>query len=156
MIMIVANSRDELVDQVLAAGRRLAAAAVRLHSAVADKQGLSPVEEKALELLENSGALTPGELSQRCGLAPASITGLINRLEQKGFARRSPHPQDRRRLLVHVHRDRQRGADALLKDYLDTVVRLCADYDDEKLRTIAEFTEEIARRQREAAERLSR
>ncbi len=154
--MIVANSRDELVDQVLAAGRRLAAAAVALHSAVADKQGLSPVEEKALELLENSGALTPGELSRRCGLAPASITGLINRLEEKGFARRNPHPQDRRRLLVEVRRDRRQGADILLKDYLDSVAELCADYDDTTLRAIVEFTDEVARRQREAADKLAR
>ncbi|MFB9907049.1 MarR family winged helix-turn-helix transcriptional regulator [Allokutzneria oryzae] len=152
----MANSRDELVHQVLAAGRQLTAAAVTLHSAVADMQGLSPVEEKALELLENSGALTPGELSRHCGLAPASITGLINRLEEKGFARRTPHPQDRRRLLVEINRDRLHGAAVLLEDYVRMVVDLCADYDDDQLRAIAAFTEEVARRKREAAGRLTR
>src|SRR3712207_9587219 len=67
-----------------------------LFRSVAARQGLSASEEKALDLLERAGPLTAGELARQTGLAPASVTGVVNRLERKGFARRIPNPDDRR------------------------------------------------------------
>src|SRR5688500_13571789 len=82
--------------------------------AVAARQGLSASEEKALDLLERSGPLTAGELARQSGLAPASVTALINRLEAKGFARRVQNPGDRRSVLVEVDTERLYGTVAPL------------------------------------------
>jgi len=98
--------RAELLAQLETAGRAQSAATVMFHTAVAARQGLSATEEKALDLLERHGPLTAGELARHSGLAPASVTGLINRLERKGFARRVRNPNDRRSVLVEIDRDR--------------------------------------------------
>jgi DNA-binding MarR family transcriptional regulator len=149
--------RDELLKELEIAGRAVGAAAVMFHAALAERRGLSATEEKALDLLERFGPLTAGELVERSGLAPASVTGLVDRLEAKGFARRVPHPKDRRRILVEI--DAERVAEDLAPLFADwgrSLDELYAGYTDEQLDTILHFLTESARRQREATARLGK
>jgi DNA-binding MarR family transcriptional regulator len=129
---------------------------VMFHTAVAARQGLSASEEKALDLLERSGPLTAGELARQSGLAPASVTALINRLEAKGFARRVQNPSDRRSVLVEVDPERLYATVApLFADWVGSLQELYAGYTDEQLEVILHFLNEAARRQREATARLT-
>src|ERR687892_862371 len=98
--------RAELLERLMQAGRAQSAATIMFHTAVAARHGLGASEEKALDLLERFGPLTAGELASHAGLAPPSVTGLINRLEAKGFARRIPNPKDRRSVLIEIDRER--------------------------------------------------
>jgi DNA-binding MarR family transcriptional regulator len=126
------------------------------HTAVAARQGLSATEEKALDLLERSGPLTAGELARQSGLAPASVTALINRLEAKGFARRVQNPSDRRSVLVEVDAERLYATVApLFADWVGSLLELYTGYTDEQLEVILHFLNEAARRQREATARLT-
>jgi DNA-binding MarR family transcriptional regulator len=148
--------RAELLEQLAMAGRASSVATVMFHTAVAAKQGLSASEEKALDLLERSGPLTAGELARQSGLAPASVTGLINRLEQKGFARRIQNPSDRRSILVEVDVERMYARVApLFANWVRSLEELYAGYSDEQLEVILHFLTEAARRQREATTRLT-
>jgi DNA-binding MarR family transcriptional regulator len=148
--------RSELLEQLAMAGRASSVATVMFHTAVAAKQGLSASEEKALDLLERSGPLTAGELARQSGLAPASVTGLINRLEQKGFARRIQNPSDRRSILVEVDVERMYARVApLFADWVRSLEELYAGYSDEQLEVILHFLTEAARRQQEATTRLT-
>jgi DNA-binding MarR family transcriptional regulator len=148
--------RTELLEELGLAGRAMSAATVMFHATVAARQGLSATEEKALDLLERFGPLTAGELAKRSGLAPASVTGLINRLEAKGFARRIANPSDRRSILVEVDPERVYAAMApLFADWVRSLEELYAGYTDEQLELILEFLTEVARRQQEATARLT-
>ena len=148
--------RAELLEQLAIAGRASSVATVMFHTAVAAKQGLSASEEKALDLLERSGPLTAGELARQSGLAPASVTGLINRLEQKGFARRIQNPSDRRSILVEVDVERMYARVApLFANWVRSLEELYAGYSDEQLEVILHFLTEAARRQQEATTRLT-
>jgi DNA-binding MarR family transcriptional regulator len=150
------DRRAELLEQLALAGRASSAATVMFHTAVAAKQGLSASEEKALDLLERNGPLTAGELARQSGLAPASVTALINRLERKGFARRVPNPGDRRSVLVEVDAERVYAAVApLFADWVGSLYELYAGYTDEQLEVILHFLTEAARRQQEATARLT-
>ena len=149
--------RAELLEQLELAGRASSVATVMFHTTVAARQGLSATEEKALDLLERFGPLTAGELAKRSGLAPASVTGLVNRLEHKGFARRIAHPSDRRSILIEVDHERLYAAMApLFADWFGSLDELWAGYSDEQLELILHFMTEAARRQREATARLTR
>ena len=151
------RDREQLLKELALAGRAMSAATVMFHTTVAARQGLSATEEKALDLLERFGPLTAGELSKRSGLAPASVTGLINRLEGKGFARRIAHPSDRRSILVEVDAERvYAGMAPLFTDWVGSLQELYAGYTDEQLELILHFLTEVARRQREATARLTR
>ena len=150
------SRRAELLDQLEMAGRASSVATVMFHTAVAARQGLSASEEKALDLLERSGPLTAGELARQSGLAPASVTGLINRLEHKGFARRIQNPSDRRSILVEVDVERMYARVApLFADWARSLQELYAGYSDEQLEVILHFLTEAARRQQEATARIT-
>lgn len=149
------SRRAELLKKLEEAGRASSAATVMFHTAVAARQGLSPTEEKALDLLDRFGPLTAGELARRSGLAPASVTGLVGRLERKGYARRVANPSDRRSVLVEVDRERVYARIApLFAGWSRELEELYDGYSDEQLETILHFLTEAARRQQEATARL--
>jgi DNA-binding MarR family transcriptional regulator len=155
--MATPRDRAELLEQLMMAGRAQSEVTVMFHATVAAKQGLSATDEKALDLLDRSGPLTAGELARRSGLAPASVTGLIDRLERKGFVRRIPNPSDRRSVLVKVDTERLFASMApLFADWVRSLEELYAGYTDEELETILRFLTEVARRQRQATIELNR
>lgn len=151
----MSSSREELIQRVFLAGRELSTAAVMFHTALAAKGGLTATETKALDLLERLGPLTAGELSEQSGLAPASVTGLIDRLERKGVARRIPHPQDRRRVLIEMNRDYLAVSTPQFDDLVTGIRELCGKYTDDELTTIVEFVTASARIQQAATTKLT-
>lgn len=137
------------------AGRELSASAVMFHTALADLQGMSATEEKALDLIDRFGPLTARQLSERSGLAPASVTGLIDRLERKGFARRVPNPTDGRSVLVELVEAKVAAMAPFFEDWVRELRELCERYTDDELAAIVDFLGESASRQRDATQRLS-
>ncbi len=55
-----------------------------------------------LGILRDRGPISPSELGERLIVTRATVTGLIDSLETRGFVRRSPNPDDRRGLLVEI------------------------------------------------------
>jgi DNA-binding MarR family transcriptional regulator len=144
-----------LLADLHTAGREISAAAVMFHTALAAHRGLSATEEKALDLLYRFGPLTARELGRRSGLAPASVTGLIDRLERKGFARRTPHPKDGRSVLVEGVADRMAEFAPLFTDFVVSLNELSERYTDQELAVIVDFMTEAAARQRQATAKLT-
>jgi DNA-binding MarR family transcriptional regulator len=94
--------------------------------------------------VHSSGPSAQQRLAEAIGVSPRHVTGLVDALEADGFARRLPHPQDRRSVLVeltdkgaatvaNMQRQRSRDAAALvegldagtvqaLRSQLDTVL----------------------------------
>jgi DNA-binding MarR family transcriptional regulator len=147
--------RDLATQAVLDAGRVLGAAAVLFHTVVAERQGLSATEEKALDLLDRFGPLTAGELAARSSLAPASVTGLLDRLERKGFIRRGADAEDRRRVRAHLVPERMHAFAPLYAGFVHGLHAVCARYTVEELELIARFLREAAACQQDAAAKLS-
>src|SRR5215470_227537 len=148
-------ARWQLLDALFTAGRELSAAAVMFHTALAARQGLSATEEKALDLLDRFGPLTGRQLAERSGLAPASVTGLVGRLEAKGFARRTRNPRDGRSVLIEATPDRLAEFGPLFADWVRELEELSEKYTDAELELITGFLTESARRQKNATSRLT-
>jgi DNA-binding MarR family transcriptional regulator len=55
-----------------------------------------------LGILRDRGALSPSELSDRLIVTRATVTGVIDSLERRGFVVRSANPADRRSLLIEI------------------------------------------------------
>ncbi|WP_309117644.1 MarR family transcriptional regulator [Saccharothrix sp.] len=83
-------------------GRELSTAVVAFHEAVGARLGVSAVDQRALALLGKHGPMPAGELAKRINLTPGAVTGVVDRLEDAGLARRDPDPQDRRKVLVRA------------------------------------------------------
>jgi DNA-binding MarR family transcriptional regulator len=55
-----------------------------------------------LLLFSRSGALPLSRVGDRLQVHPTSVTNVVDRLEQQGLVRRSPHPSDRRTTLAEL------------------------------------------------------
>lgn len=152
--MAVAARRAELLVALNAAGRAHSTVTVMFHTTLAGKLGLSATEEKALDLL-GEGPLTAGELAERAGLARASVTALVDRLERKGFARRVPNPEDGRSVLIEAAGDRVARLGPLFTEWVCSLEELYAGYSDAELEVILRFMLESAERQRLSAAKLA-
>ncbi|MFG3252940.1 MarR family winged helix-turn-helix transcriptional regulator [Streptomyces sp. NPDC048172] len=149
------TSREERVNEVLLAGRKLSTAAVLFHSALAAGQGLSATDTKALDLVQRLGPMTAGELARHLSLKPASVTALIGRLESKDALRKVPHPQDGRKVVLEFDEAFAARTAHLFDDLVGSLRELCEHYTDDQLDTIAQFTTEAARRQTDATRKLT-
>jgi DNA-binding MarR family transcriptional regulator len=135
----VSSTKAELIQDLLDASRVLSTETVMFHTAIAAMAGLSPSDMKAADYLARLGPLTPKELARHSGLAPASVTALIDRLERKGMVHRKPHPDDRRTVLVEFDAERAAAA-APLWDYLiSATIEHCQKYTEDQLRAIIDF-----------------
>jgi DNA-binding MarR family transcriptional regulator len=136
------------------AGRALSTAAVLFHSALAARQGLTATETKTLDLISRLGPMTAGELGAKAGLAPASVTGLLDRLARKGFARRVRDPSDGRRVLVEAEPAAMTAFMPYFADFMGEMQALYATFTVEQLEVILRFVTEAARRQSACTARL--
>lgn len=90
------------MQSILEAAREQSTATVFFHNAIAEHFGLGGTDTKTLDILARMGPLSAGEIGQHTGLTSASVTSLIDRLEEKGYVRRRRDPEDRRRVIVEL------------------------------------------------------
>lgn len=91
--------------------RELATAVIAFHEAGARRLGMTAAERKCAGIIAELGAATPKQLAQATGLSTGAITGIVDRLERAGYARREPNPADRRSVVV-----RPRNTDRLARE----------------------------------------
>lgn len=68
----------------------------------ADRLRLNSTDLRCINIVEHAGGLGAGELAVEAGLTTGAVTGVIDRLERAGYARRVPDPGDRRRIRIEV------------------------------------------------------
>jgi DNA-binding MarR family transcriptional regulator len=141
-------SRREILDELARVGREHSDATVLFHASIASLLELHPTDYKVLGILERAGPLSAGEIARRSGLANASVTNLIDRLEQKGFVRRVADPADRRRVMVEAVADRLTNARSLFESTRRSLARLYDRYSERDLSVIADFLDHNAQRLR--------
>jgi DNA-binding MarR family transcriptional regulator len=89
---------DELVSEFRVSGNQDSA----FDNLAAERLGVNRTDLHCLNIIENSGGLTAGELADEAGLTTGAVTGVIDRLERAGYARRVSDPADRRRVKLEV------------------------------------------------------
>jgi len=89
-------------EQALEALRELVLAAHGFRKELADALGLTVSDTVALSHLVAADGLSAGELAQRSGLAPSSVTAMLDRLERAGLVRRSVRPENRRSFQISL------------------------------------------------------
>ena len=141
--------REDLVEAVLVASRESSTLAVFFHASMAERVGLGATEEKTLSLLSRLGPLTAGEIASYTGLTTPSVTGLLDRLEDKGMVRRVRDPHDRRRVIVEPDQERLAELERVFSSLQESFRELLEIYSDEQLVTIADFLTRAARRSQE-------
>lgn len=147
-------SREELLRALQHAGRDNSTVTVLLHSAISASAGLGPSEEKALGLLDQYGPLGASEIAARTGLAPASVTNLIDRLEAKGLVQRQREPGDRRRVTVAPTAQVGGAQQAVFGALGSMFGRVLEQYSDQELAVILGFLRQVTDGSRRILARL--
>jgi len=134
------RERAELELAFATAMRRTGSLMQLMGQAAADRIGINNTDLNCLNILSFSGHMTAGELAKATGLTTASITGVIDRLEEAGFVRRERDPHDRRRVVVRLSLDKAVSEVAsvfapMLRDWREMAAR----YSDDELRLIVDF-----------------
>ena len=82
--------------------RKASAQGVLYSATVAGRLGLASSDLECLDIITMSGPVTAGRLAEATGLTSGAITGVIDRLEHAGLARRERDTVDRRKVLVRA------------------------------------------------------
>jgi DNA-binding MarR family transcriptional regulator len=88
------------IDHALIALRQILRATEISSRALAKQCGLTPSQLILMELVSKSGGSAPGELAKQISLSHATVTALIDKLEDRKLVKRTPDAADKRRVLV--------------------------------------------------------
>src|SRR5215213_2123899 len=98
---------------------------------------MNPTDLESLDILARNGPMTAGRLAELTGLTTGAITGLVDRLEPRGYARRERHPMDRRSVIVQpLFENAERDLGPAYGAMGEAMGELMSRYDDEDLATI--------------------
>ena len=135
------RDKAELVALLIQEMRETSTVTILFHQAIADRLGMNVTDHKCAGILARSGPITAGELARRTGLTTGAITGVIDRLEQAGFARRARDSSDRRRVIIEPDPKRiERKIVPLFDSMSRAAARLFDSYTAEELTLILDFS----------------
>jgi DNA-binding MarR family transcriptional regulator len=133
------KTRAELEAGLNAVMREMSAQGVLYSQTVASRLGIASSDLECLDLIALRGQATAGELAEASGLTTGAITGVIDRLEKAGFAKREADANDRRKVIVRAvpaalsrimpyFMPMERAAATALDKYSDTELAFILDF----------------------------
>jgi DNA-binding MarR family transcriptional regulator len=96
------GAKKQLVEQLITEFRISGNQDNAIDHLAGERLGVNPTDLRCLNIIENTRGLGAGELAAQSGLTAGAVTGVIDRLERAGFARRVSDPDDRRRVRIEV------------------------------------------------------
>jgi DNA-binding MarR family transcriptional regulator len=131
--------RRRLATEIKESLRELSIQLSLLNHQVGAHADLKDVDLDCLDLISRHGPLSPSALSRRAGIHPATMTGILDRLERGGWIARERDPADRRAIAVRALRDRGAELFRLYSGMNTSMDRICADYEESELELLADF-----------------
>jgi DNA-binding MarR family transcriptional regulator len=126
-----------------------------LNYRVGSEMGLKDVDLDLIDILDAYGPLSPSALARRAGLHPATMTGILDRLERGGWIVRERDPADRRAVVVRVIRDRYGELLRLYAGMASSMNKILGDYSEGELELIADFMRRTVDAGQQATDELS-
>lgn len=146
------TGRDEALERLGRAGRAMSDAIVLFHGRAAEVFGMGPTDWKALGMIAQHGPMSHRELVSRLRLKPASVTNILDRLQNAGWIERKRSTEDGRSIEV-VANEEKLGAfrHRVFGPLMGRLSEVYDSYDEDELTLIADAFERIAAAQTAAA-----
>jgi len=151
----VAQRRRRLTAAIKQSLRALSIQLSLLNHQVGARAGLNDVDLDCLDLVARHGPLSPSALAERAALHPATVTGILDRLERGGWVARERDPSDRRAVVVRARRERNPELMRLYSGMNSSMNEICAGYGDAELEVLADFLRRTVDAGRSATDKLS-
>ncbi|MFE7508298.1 MarR family transcriptional regulator [Promicromonospora sp. NPDC057488] len=136
-------------------GAELSDAVVMFHEALGALMGLSAADNKALGVIRREGPMSARELANRTGLTAGAVTGLVDRLEHAGYARRTRHETDRRRLVIEATAPASPQVKAAVTEMAQAMGRVTEQFSQDELLVVARWVELTTATMKEQAVRTA-
>lgn len=148
--------REEIIEAISQKFREMSTETIMFHQAVADVLGLYITDHKCLDLLYRFGAMPAGKLTELTGLTTGAVTGIIDRLEEAGYVRRTDDPKDRRRTIVEPIRNKklERKIEVVFNPLHERMHKVMSSYSDSELAFLLDATTEFIDQTREESKKL--
>jgi DNA-binding MarR family transcriptional regulator len=127
-----------------------------LNYRIGSRLDLKDVDLDCLDILDVYGPLSPSALARRAGLHPATMTGVLDRLERGGWIARERDASDRRAVVVRILRDRHAELMRFYSPMNRSMNKILAKYSDSELEAIADFMRRTVDAGRSATDELTR
>ena len=136
--------------------RELSIQLALLNHQVGQRLEMRDVDLDCLDIISRHGPLGASALARTAGLHPATMTGILDRLEKAGWIVRERDPEDRRAVVVRASRERGAQIFQLYSGMNGSMEDLLNGYDESQLELLTDFlararvagataTEELAR-----------
>jgi DNA-binding MarR family transcriptional regulator len=152
-----ARARRRRVTAIKASLRELSNQLALLNRRVSAQVDLRDADLDCLELVARHGPLSPSTLARHAGLHPATMTGVLDRLERGGWVtrERDPGAADRRAVTVRIRTDRAAEIFRLYAGMNARMDEILARYSEAELELLADFVRRTASAGRDATEQLT-
>ena len=122
--------------------------------AMADHIGINRTDSRCIDLIDQAGGMTAGELAKAAGLTTGAVTAVIDRLEAAGVAQRVPDPNDRRRVRIEATPKLWELSEPLIGPMLEESQAIIDDLTDRELERFTEFMNGVIEIQARHTERV--
>jgi DNA-binding MarR family transcriptional regulator len=152
-----ARARRRRIATIKESLREMSTQLSLLNHHVSARVDLKDVDLNCLDLIARHGPISPTALARRAGLHPATVTGILDRLQRGGWVVRDRDPGASDRRAVAVRPLRERGADLyrLYSGMNTSLDEICAGYTDTELELLANFLRRTTDAGQSAAANLS-
>ena len=135
------SDRRRLTASIKQSLRALSIQLSLLNHQVGARAGLNDVDLDCLDLIARHGPLSPTALAQQAALHPATVTGILDRLERGGWITRDRDPDatDRRAVTVRGRRERNAEVLTLYSGMNASMDQICSGYNEAELEVLADF-----------------
>ncbi len=148
--------REEIIQAISDKFREMSTETIMFHQAIADVLDLHITDHKCLDLIHHFGAMPAGKLAELTGLTTGAVTGIIDRLEEAGYVRRTNDPKDRRRTIVEPTRNKklEKKIEVLFTPLRTRMHKLLSSYSDSELAFLLDATTKMIEQTREQSKEL--
>jgi DNA-binding MarR family transcriptional regulator len=110
-----------------------------------------------LDLIARHGPAGPSELARLAGVHPATMTGILDRLQRAGWIvrERDPEAADRRGVTIRIRKERGGEVYRLYGGMRSRLDEVCAGYDAQELAVIVDFLDKVGAAGQAAATELA-
>jgi DNA-binding MarR family transcriptional regulator len=149
------NSRREAIVEAFGASvRAYQTVNDNFDQAMADHIGMNRTDARCIDLIDQAGGMTAGELARAAGLTTGAVTAVVDRLERAGLARRVHDTADRRRVRIEATPKVWEVTEPLLGPMLLESQAILDDYGDAELERFTEFLRRVTELQSRHVERV--
>lgn len=137
------SRRGELQGELTLALRELRGRLFQVNQSVGEHLGLGTTELEFMDAIARVGPVTPGWLASASGLSPATVTGILDRMEKGGWIRRERDVEDRRKVLVHVQAERVPELFRIYSPMLGRYAEILKKYSEKDLELLLTFLRQV-------------